>query len=297
MESTDSGSLPTSPINPSFNPGVEFTKQTVNVQVKQSTEFHGDPGDTYRVRSNPKGWVLLINNEKFESETFSTRLGSEVDERNLEALFIQLGFKVLVRRNLKKDEMRRELNSFSDLDDHLASDMAVVCICSHGLDNGKIITSDCKEIDVREDIMRKFNNEECKNLKGKPKMFIFQACRGSEKDFGIIENNREPTRSLKSTGVDAIQFKKVPTWEDMLIVYSTIPGYVAIRNHFTGAWFVQSFCKVLMEKSHNTDVRRMLDGVAWELREFQGEEGHVESCTYESLNFYKQLFFNPGMFE
>ena len=36
-----------------------------------------------------------------------------------------------------------------------------------------------------------------------------------------------------------------------------------------------------MEKAHNTSMRRMLDSVAWELREYQGQEGNVESCTYE----------------
>ena len=38
--------------------------------------------------------------------------------------------------------------------DHKSCDMAVVCICSHGLDKDRIITSDCKEMDIREDIMR-----------------------------------------------------------------------------------------------------------------------------------------------
>ena len=111
MESTDSGSFSLA-INSSCNPEVEDAKKPINISVVQSTEFHGDPDNTYKVRSKPKGWVLLINNEKFESETFSTRIGSEVDERNLETLFIQLGFQVLVRRNLKKDEMRKELKRF-----------------------------------------------------------------------------------------------------------------------------------------------------------------------------------------
>merc|ERR1719186_576472 len=268
----------------------------MNINVVQATEFHGDPDDTYKVRTNPKGWVLLINNEKFESEKFATRTGSEVDEKNLETLFIQLGFKVLVRRNLKKDDMRKELMRFSELEDHKACDMAIVCVCSHGLDKDRIITSDCREVDVREDIMSKFNNEECENLKGKPKIFIFQACRGSKEDFGIIENVKEATRS-GAMGSDTSRFKRDPTWEDMLIIHSTIPGYVAMRDHYTGAWFVQCFCKVMMEKSHNTDVRRMMDKVAWELREYQGQDGNVESCAYEVLHFYKQLFFNPGMLE
>ena len=67
----------------------------------------------------------------------------------------------------------------------------------------------------------------------------------------------------------------------MLIIFSTIPGYVSIRNHSSGAWFVQSFCRVFMEKAHNTDIKRMLDRVALDLSQFQGEDGNVESCTYE----------------
>ena len=81
---------------------------SVNVQL--ATEFHGDPMETYKVRTNPKGWVLLINNENFETETFQTRIGAARDERNLEILFIQLGFRVLVRRNLTKEDMIEEIN-------------------------------------------------------------------------------------------------------------------------------------------------------------------------------------------
>ena len=82
-----------------------------------------------------------------------------------------------------------------------------------------------------------------------------------------------------------------------MIVYSTIPGHVAIRDHYDGAWFVQCFCKVLMERSHNTRVRKMLDNVAQKLSKCEGQNGNVESCTYESLNFYKDFYLNPGMFE
>ena len=80
-----------------------------SVNVQHATEFHGDLRDTYRARTNPKGWVLLINNENFESETVQTRIGADRDERNLEILFIQLGFRVLVRRDLTKQDMIEEL--------------------------------------------------------------------------------------------------------------------------------------------------------------------------------------------
>ena len=148
----DSGSA-TSTISPP-DPGVKVEQKPMVINVTQSTEFHGDLRDTYRVRSKPKGWVLLINNEQFKCDKYPTRIGAEVDERNLHSLFSQLGLSVLVKRNLKYEEMRRELSNFADLEDHEDCDMAMVCICSHGVEKDKIISSDCKEMDIREDILR-----------------------------------------------------------------------------------------------------------------------------------------------
>ena len=37
------------------------------------------------------------------------------------------------------------------------------------------------------------------------------------------------------------------TWEDMVIAFSTIPGYVSNRDKERGTWFIQSLCKVISE--------------------------------------------------
>ena len=110
MEGKDSGpgNSGISPPDPGAVVRVEPKPMVIN--VKQSTEFHGDLSDAYKVRSKPKGWVLLINNEEFQCEKYARRTGSEVDEKNLTSLFEQLGLKVLIRRNLKLNEMKRELN-------------------------------------------------------------------------------------------------------------------------------------------------------------------------------------------
>jgi hypothetical protein len=31
-----------------------------------------------------------------------------------------------------------------------------------------------------------------------------------------------------------------PTWEDMIIAYSSLPGYASVRDHEKGTWFIQS---------------------------------------------------------
>ena len=40
----------------------------------------------------------------------------------------------------------------------------------------------------------------------------------------------------------------------MLIAYSTLPGYVANRDHFRGTWFIESICKVGGQINHNDDL-------------------------------------------
>ena len=41
-----------------------------------------------------------------------------------------------------------------------------------------------------------------------------------------------------------IQNFREPTWEDILVAYATIPGFVANRNRYRGTWFIELICKV-----------------------------------------------------
>ena len=67
--------------------------------------------------------------------------------------------------------------------------------------------------------------------------FVYLRFRGDETDYGFIPQLETGSNS-SSTAVDAIGFtrgavltpvEKDPTWEDMLIAYATVPGYVANR--------------------------------------------------------------------
>ena len=99
--------------------------------------------------------------------------------------------------------MREDINTFAQRKEHALSNMAIVVLLSHGEDglvfgtgeygkaivlggiksrfSGKILNSDYLFSDGRkvpnEWILGQFNNDNCPNLKGKPKLFIFQACR------------------------------------------------------------------------------------------------------------------------
>ena len=42
-----------------------------------------------------------------------------------------------------------------------------VCMMSHGREHGKIVSSDCHNIDIEQDILRRFNNEYCPQLQAR----------------------------------------------------------------------------------------------------------------------------------
>ena len=96
--------------------------------------------------------------------------------------------------------MTRELNAFSALSEHADSDMCVVCLLSHG-NSGLVFSTDGREVST-EWVLRKFNNEGCPALKGKPKFVLLQACRGDEPDYGFVPRLDTPVDD-GSTATDA----------------------------------------------------------------------------------------------
>ena len=87
---------------------------------------------TYKMTSTTKGMALIIDNEDFE--TLPPRRGSHVDTNCLAKLFQQLGFWVVIKRNLRKVTFEWELLSFATDNIHHGMDMTVVCVLSHGED-------------------------------------------------------------------------------------------------------------------------------------------------------------------
>ena len=83
--------------------------------------------------------------------------------------------------------MMRTINSFSKLEDHIYGQMCIVIILSHGNDGGLINAADGKVVST-EYVLRRFNNDACPALKGKPKFFVLQACRGDEVNTRYIRD-------------------------------------------------------------------------------------------------------------
>ena len=117
------------------------------------------------------------------------RYGSEKDAKKLVALFKQIGFNIFEEGEEGKDlnswTFKTKLAEFSALKDH--GDIMILVVMSHGdtgVGGGVIFTADGEKFDIEKDIISFFNNQN-DNLRGKPKLFVFQSCLGDRLPLGI----------------------------------------------------------------------------------------------------------------
>ena len=186
------------------------------------------PKYCYRMSyDRPHGVAVIINNINFPRE--GQRGGTMIDEENLSETFRFLGYNVEIHRDCQKRKTESIFQDIAERDEVEDHDSFVCCILSHGRD-GKIISVDDKTVELTsltEEL------KDCDRLRGKPKMFFIQACRGSARDGRVDEGE-----------IEAIE---VPSEADFFFGYATTAGYVAWRNVKHGSHYItvlcQTFCK------------------------------------------------------
>ncbi|XP_009976923.1 PREDICTED: caspase-9, partial [Tauraco erythrolophus] len=225
----------------------------------------GNRNPVYELKADPCGHCLILNNVNFHRESnLTTRRGSDVDCAKLEKRFTAFRFHVLTRSDLTAQEMVSELQKLARRD-HSALDCCVVVILSHGCQMshiqfpGGVYGTDGKPIAI-EKIVNYFNGSRCPSLRGKPKLFFIQACGGEETDRGFpvdcdspgdeipggsIESDACPGRTLAGNVDEPDAVASLPTPSDILVSYSTFPGFVSWRAVASGSWYVETLDSVL----------------------------------------------------
>lgn len=206
------------------------------------------------MNKRPHGYCVIINNIHFQDKNMADRTGAEEDEKRLKTLFRALKFDVIVRRDLNKHEIENVAETYGGKN-HRDFDAFVLILMSHGGDRDHILGIDGRETTVK-NLMVEFQANKCPSLKGKPKVFIIQTCRGlinntTETFLSSIESiNAQPVSSV-STLVDNSSFARpfspdstlarsvFPQEADFLLAFATVPGYVAFRSLESGTFFIQ----------------------------------------------------------
>ncbi|CAF1573276.1 unnamed protein product [Rotaria magnacalcarata] len=252
----------------------------------------------YRMLRRPRGQCLLINNvDAFK--TMEIRQGSDIDASKLKSLYEQLGFVVVVRRNLIHKEMVNVIKNFADLieEQKETCDCAVIIILSHG-GNGTIYAVDELALDVDEQIISVFDD----HLIGKPKLFILQACRGSQCNYRSESSTRlwSTDSIINETNIDSGShvITKVPKRSDMAIWYSTLKDYVSWRLPDEGSVFIQSLITVFARTAWHYDLVTMVQCVNRTMKEkFAAHESTPFQTPCFEYHLDYPLYFNPGCFD
>lgn len=128
--------------------------------------------------------------------------------------------------------MKRILKDFADDPMHKNADACFVVIMSHGTSEkgtDYIYGVDHLQVEV-EWILTQFNNENAKHLVEKPKVFLFQCCRGDVTDRGQarpqeVAHRRWGSPDVETDGIPARRRSgNIATYTDMLMAFSTVPG-------------------------------------------------------------------------
>ncbi|GLH07615.1 Caspase Dronc [Gryllus bimaculatus] len=285
------------------NARINLNVEPLRVQVKYAT-FRSDQQSSkpnltvYPMGSRPKGYFLLINNIKFINNIHEERFGAHVDDLNLTILFQELGYEVIPHRNLKLSDMKTKIEEFAQMEEHKRAHSCVVAILSHGFSGDEPGSTDFAATDglklSSSWVLECFNNYNCPNLMRRPKIFIFQTCRGDKADFGVMPLQRQMLRPrVVSDGFSTAQSR---TYTDMLLAYSTLPGYVSNRDMYCGTWYIQSLCEIFMEHACDTEIQEMLMMVDSKLKHLIADNGTMQTSSFENWGFQK-FFFNPGLYD
>ena len=226
------------------------------------------------------GVAVIINNKTFISRPDKERKGSEFDEQNTIETFRYLGYHIMVYRNITAKQMQ-DVFEWVRIQDHSRFDSFVCCIFSHGTDKG-LRGSDWQLVKV-EELAQSMNGRRCSTLRGKPKMFFIQACRGSLRDEGVavsdsgdspvelapalkpsVDIAMEPAFILQLPAVSDSGDSSIPVQSDFFFGFATPPGYYSWRYEDRGTWYIIELCRELCSSSlgsHLADMHTTVQGV------------------------------------
>jgi len=201
----------------------------------------------YPINKNNRGCFLIFNHMNYDTNlNLSPRPSSVKDANELKELFEkELKFSIVkIFQDLTKDEVLNWLKRVSKAS-HESYSIFACCFLSHGTVENKIYASD-DLIDLNNEVFPLFNADVCSTLAMKPKVFLIQACRGSNLDRGY---------KIFQTSIN--ENEKIPVSADFLIIYSTQPNFVSWKKQ-SGSWFIQSFINCTKKFHKKYDFLKVL---------------------------------------
>jgi len=240
----------------------------------------------YNMDHPKRGRALIFNHFEYDDNLeLEARHGTKEDCENLKNTLVALNFEVSIHEDLSYKEIKDVLDKVS-AEDHSQADCLFVAVMTHGWGEGFVYG---KDKPYRVDKMwENFTIKKCPTLAAKPKIFLIQACRGTNKSNAGVPMTKVQT---DGAGKDSLMFK-TPNHSDFVIMFSTIPSYVSWRDLDKGSWLVQSFCRVLDEEKYYDDFLSLLTKTSHEIvTTFDKMEFMQTACVTSMLT--RKIKFKP----
>ena len=197
---------------------------------------------------------MIINNTDFKHE--KNLPGGDKDEQGLFKLFFSLRFKVKIHQNLTANEMVHKVESYSKFQ-HTGAFFFI--ILSHGTmveDKEVIIGTDGKPVTMN-DIESFFHATKCPTLREVPKIFLIDACRGTQQERVSSDSESHDT-SRKSASQNSRNRRVKLDTSDFLLVYASTRGHVALGDKDQGSVMTQIFIEVTKEAADDKTITEII---------------------------------------
>lgn len=233
--------------------------------------------EVYRMERKPRGMCIIINNEQTGGNS-NQKEAANNDAHNMKSLFTELGFNVTEKINLTAGGILLELVIASDTEELENADCLVVVLISSG--NKDVIRgTDGEELYLRRQVYPLFNEVNCPDLQGKPKLFFVQTFENSHADGRTMDG---PHSTAPEAGLEYYPSR----WSDMYCAHGTIPSNV------TGTWFLSAINSVFRQRPLMGDFNELMTRVADEMT--QRSVTRPQKLNINPNELKKKLYFNPG---
>ncbi|XP_012402415.2 caspase-4 isoform X1 [Sarcophilus harrisii] len=259
-------------------------------------------GEIYPIKekNDRKRQALIICNTKFDH--LRQRSSAKHDILGMTKVLKDLGYNVDVRENLTAKQMESELKAFAAREEHLQSDSTFLVFMSHGIWDGICgIRHEEKNPDVlaTNTIFQTFNNNNCPNLRGKPKVIIIQACRGDGRGMIWVQDKKgyspdhvwsfQVNREF-NFACDSIRMEHVE--KDFIAFCSTTPHNVSWTIDEVGSVFIKQLIECFQKYAHCWH----LEDIFLKVRNaFETPDKIAQMPTVERLSLTRRFYLFPGI--
>ena len=217
--------------------------------------------DTYKINAeNQVKLAHIFSNNKYSNG--SIREVNKVDVEKLEKILPKLGFEVHVHEDFNQIDCLKKLKEIA-VDHEKEASIILVIFLSHGSLNEVKMTDDTT-ITIKQ-IAESFNSKG-NSFTGKPKIFLFQMCQGSQSPKPLIDDEEEDEKLMENKTktsemrnnqiiidqniVEEVEDStgSVPRGSDMFMGFSSSPSFVSYRSKKHGSRFIQTFTTIINDE-------------------------------------------------